>query len=51
MINTNETDLGRAKEIGKQLKKEVNKRFKVLEIEIDNVYKVNLVSVVSCPPC
>jgi DNA polymerase elongation subunit (family B) len=23
MINTNETDLGRAKEIGKQLKKEV----------------------------
>lgn len=42
MIATNETDLKMARNIGNEIKKEVNKRFKVLEIEIDNVYRVML---------
>lgn len=39
MVHTNELDLSRVREIGKQIKKEVNKRFKILEIEIDGIYQ------------
>jgi len=38
MINTGTNNLGAALEMGKQLKKEVNKLYKCLEIEIDGVF-------------
>ena len=42
MVYTNSTDLKQVQEIGKQVKKEVNKLYRLLEIEIDGVYKTML---------
>ena len=42
MIYTNSTDLDQVQEIGKKIKKEVNKMYRLLEIEIDGVYKTML---------
>jgi DNA polymerase alpha subunit A len=42
MIYTGLTDLNAAKEIGRQVKKEVNKGSKCLEIELDGIYKAIL---------
>ena len=42
MINTGSTDLAEVKKIGNRVKKEVNRQFKLLEIEIDGVYKTML---------
>jgi DNA polymerase alpha subunit A len=42
MIYTNSTDLNHVQEIGKKIKKEVNKMYRLLEIEIDGVYKTML---------
>lgn len=39
MINTNSTDLDQVFKIGNQVKAEVNKLYKLLEIDIDGVYK------------
>lgn len=39
MVNTNQLDLGEVKKIGAQIKKEVNKKYKILEIELDGIYK------------
>ena len=39
MINTNDSDISRVKEIGKEIKRAVNKRYRILEIEIDGIYK------------
>ena len=39
MINTNTTDLQQVKEIGKMVKKEINKLYTYLFIEQDGVYK------------
>lgn len=39
MINTNSTDLGQVKEIGLQVKKEVNKLYKALELDLDGIFK------------
>ena len=39
MINTASTDLAVVKDMGNQVKKEVNKLYKTLEIEIDGVFK------------
>jgi DNA polymerase alpha subunit A len=39
MINTNSTDLAHVKELGNQVKREVNKLYKTLELELDGVFK------------
>lgn len=39
MINTNSNNLAEVMQVGNAVKKEVNKRYKLLEIEIDGVYK------------
>ena len=39
MINTNSTDLAQVKELGSQVKREVNKLYKTLELELDGVFK------------
>jgi DNA polymerase alpha subunit A len=39
MINTNSNNLQEVMQIGLAVKKEVNKRYRLLEIEIDGVYK------------
>ncbi|KAI8892872.1 hypothetical protein BC833DRAFT_610404 [Globomyces pollinis-pini] len=39
MINTNTLDIEQVKEIAKKLKTEVNKKYKILEIEMDGMYK------------
>jgi len=39
MINTNSTDLKHVKELGQQVKREVNKLYKTLELELDGVFK------------
>eukprot|EP00941_MAST-03F_sp_MAST-3F-sp1_P002310 g2310.t1 len=42
MINTNSTSLEDVKVIGSKIKKEVNNLYKLLEIEIDGIYKMML---------
>eukprot|EP00946_MAST-07B_sp_MAST-7B-sp1_P002978 g2978.t1 len=42
MIYTNSTDLEKVTEIGRKVKREVNKLYRLLEIEIDGVYKTML---------
>ena len=42
MINTGCEDLATTKKIGRQLMKEYNKKYKLIEIEIDGVYKMML---------
>ena len=39
MINTGSDDLGAVRKIGAAVKKEVNKRYKLLEIEMDGLFK------------
>ena len=39
MINTNSRDLKLVKEIGNNVKKEVNKLYKALELDLDGVFK------------
>ena len=39
MINTNSTDLAVVKDLGNQVKKEVNKLYKTLELEMDGIFK------------
>lgn len=39
MINTGLTDLNEVKQVGNELKKDINKLFKLLEIEIDGIFK------------
>ncbi|CAG8551442.1 12204_t:CDS:10 [Ambispora leptoticha] len=39
MINTNETDLDKAREMGYALKKKINQRYKLMEIDLDAVYE------------
>lgn len=39
MIHTGLSDLNEAKKIGNALKKDINKMFKLLEIEIDGIFK------------
>eukprot|EP00602_Paraphysomonas_sp_CaronLab_P000598 CAMPEP_0185022260 /NCGR_PEP_ID=MMETSP1103-20130426/4977_1 /TAXON_ID=36769 /ORGANISM="Paraphysomonas bandaiensis, Strain Caron Lab Isolate" /LENGTH=1359 /DNA_ID=CAMNT_0027554251 /DNA_START=80 /DNA_END=4156 /DNA_ORIENTATION=+ len=39
MINTNSTDLGIAKKIGNEVKKEVNKLYRSLELDTDGIFK------------
>ncbi|KAI8907620.1 DNA polymerase family B-domain-containing protein [Powellomyces hirtus] len=39
MINTNSTDLGQVKKMGNEFKKAVNKRYKLLEIEMDGFFQ------------
>ena len=39
MINTNSTDLATVKEMGNLVKKEVNKLYKSLELEVDGIFK------------
>ena len=39
MVNTNSNNLSEVMQIGQSVKKEVNKRYRLLEIEIDGVYK------------
>ena len=39
MVYSNETDLGRAMELGRKIRTEINKRHKILEIDIDGVFK------------
>lgn len=39
MINTNSTDLAQVKEIGNNVKREVNKVYKALEIDLDGIFK------------
>jgi DNA polymerase alpha subunit A len=39
MINTGLEDVHRAQQIGKLVKKEVNKKYKLLELELDGTYK------------
>ena len=41
MINTNDSDISRVKEIGKEIKRAVNKRYRILEIEIDGTCSLN----------
>ena len=42
MIYTNSTDLAQVQDIGRKVKKEVNKLYRLLEIEIDGVFKTML---------
>ena len=42
MIHTNSRDLEEVRQIGNRIKKEVNKLYRLLEIEIDGVYKTML---------
>lgn len=39
MINTNSTDLAAVKEMGNMVKKEVNKLYKSLELDVDGIFK------------
>lgn len=39
MVNTNQMDLQQVRRVGDQIKKEVNKKYKILEIELDGIYK------------
>ena len=39
MINTNSTDLAQVKTIGNQVKKEVNKLYRSLELDLDGIFK------------
>lgn len=39
MINTNSTDLAHVKKLGNQVKSEVNKLYKSLELDIDGIFK------------
>lgn len=47
MINTRSTDLKEVYMLGGKVKKEVNKLYKELEIEIDGVFKVCVYSYLS----
>ena len=42
MVNTNSDDLAKVKAIGNAIKKEVNKRYRLLELEMDGVFKTML---------
>lgn len=42
MVNTGSSDWETVQKIGRQVKKEVNKKYKLLEIEIDGVYQMML---------
>ena len=42
MVNTGSTDIEEVKQLGEKVKKEVNKRYKLLEIELDGVFKCML---------
>lgn len=42
MVNTGSTDIEEVKQLGERVKKEVNKRYKLLEIELDGVFKCML---------
>ena len=42
MVNTGSSDWETVMKIGQQVKKEVNKKYKLLEIEIDGVYQMML---------
>ena len=39
MINTNKDNLGEVHKVGQEVKREVNKRYKLLEIEMDGCYR------------
>jgi DNA polymerase alpha subunit A len=39
MVNTNQLDMAAVREIGKTIRKEVNKRYSILEIELDGIFK------------
>ena len=39
MINTNSTTLDEVKRIGEEFKREVNRRYKLLEIETDGIFQ------------
>lgn len=39
MINTNTDDLNKVKSIGNEIKKAVNEKYKLLEIEIDGYFR------------
>lgn len=39
MINSGTTDIEEVKKLGEQVKKEVNKRYRLLEIELDGIFK------------
>lgn len=39
MINSGTTDTNEVKQLGERVKKEVNKRYRLLEIELDGVFK------------
>lgn len=39
MINTRSKDLAEVKRMGNQVKREVNKLYRLLEIDIDGIYK------------
>ena len=42
MINSNTRDLREAEKIAQQVKSEVNKLYRLLEIDIDGIYKAML---------
>jgi DNA polymerase alpha subunit A len=42
MINTNSTDLAEVKRLGNEVKKEVNKLYKSLELDLDGIFKAML---------
>ncbi len=42
MVNTGSTEIEEVKQLGEKVKKEVNKRYKLLEIELDGVFKCML---------
>lgn len=42
MIASGSTDLGEVRQLGERIKKEVNKRYKLLEIELDGIFKCML---------
>jgi DNA polymerase alpha subunit A len=42
MINTGSVDLAAVRQLGNSVKREVNKRYKLLEIEVDGIYKCML---------
>lgn len=39
MIYTNESEIAKVREIGNEFKKKVNERYKLLEIEIDGLFR------------
>lgn len=42
MVNSNTDDLAAARQLGNEIKKQVNKRYKLLEIELDGIFKCML---------